>query len=78
MVELCKKYLGKGGIIGFDIAGHESDYPLSIHKKALELANDLDIPITVHIGEFPQTLNNFPFLLQNWKICKVQRNVTLH
>ena len=32
MIDLTKKYLGKG-VVGFDCAGDETSFPLKIHDK---------------------------------------------
>ena len=46
------------GVVGFDIAGDEGSYPLNNTSQgmmeALALAKKLDVPTTVHAGEWPE------------------------
>lgn len=39
------------GIVGFDLAGNESDFPPYTFEETLELVNQLTIPLTLHAGE---------------------------
>ena len=39
------------GIVGFDIAGPEVDFPPRLHKEAFNLAHKNNIAITIHAGE---------------------------
>ena len=39
------------GVLGFDIAGEEKTYPLSLFENVLRSAKDLGIKTTVHAGE---------------------------
>ncbi|MGX7418175.1 adenosine deaminase [Carnobacterium gallinarum] len=50
VVELTKEYLGQG-IVGIDLAGDEASYPAGNYKELVKLANDYDLPITLHAGE---------------------------
>ncbi|GMH59441.1 hypothetical protein TrRE_jg11707, partial [Triparma retinervis] len=43
---------------GFDVAGDEGSYPISPFLPSLKLANQLDVKVTVHAGEWPV---NFPY-----------------
>ncbi len=45
-----EKYLGKG-VVGFDIAGNEADFPPKIHEKAFRFAKEAGYKITIHAGE---------------------------
>lgn len=49
-VRLAKEYLHKG-VCGLDLAGAEALYPTSMFKNVFKLANDLDVPFTIHAGE---------------------------
>lgn len=50
VTSLAKEYLHKG-VVGFDLAGNEVDFPPYTFKEIFELANQLDIPLTLHAGE---------------------------
>lgn len=41
----------KFGVVGFDLAGDEAAYPASLHQKALLLARESGLGLTVHAGE---------------------------
>ncbi|HAJ05900.1 MAG TPA: adenosine deaminase [Chloroflexi bacterium] len=53
MVELAASWIGKG-VIGFDIAGDEGAFPLNIHEDGIKKAVDVDLPFTLHAGEWPE------------------------
>jgi adenosine deaminase len=40
-----------GGVVGFDLAGNEFDYPVGLHAGAYEVARTAGLGITVHAGE---------------------------
>lgn len=53
ILELVKNgsvYLNKG-VVGIDLAGNEQDFPPELHKKAINLADELGYKITIHAGE---------------------------
>ena len=50
LAELSIKYKNKG-IIGFDLAGEEDNYPAKKHKEAFQLIQDNNIKTTIHAGE---------------------------
>ena len=50
VVEKGAKYLGHG-VVAFDIAGNEADFPPEIHKEAFRLAQEKGYKITIHAGE---------------------------
>ena len=50
VVEKGAKYLGKG-VVAFDIAGNEADFPPAIHQEAFKRAKELGYKITIHAGE---------------------------
>ncbi len=50
LVKLGEKYLNKG-VVGFDIAGNEADFPPELHKDAFKLAKEVGYKITIHAGE---------------------------
>lgn len=49
-VRLAKEYLHKG-VCGLDLAGAEALFPTSSFQNVFKLANELDIPFTIHAGE---------------------------
>jgi len=51
MAELAARFRGRG-VVGFDVAGDEGNYPLTLHKKGLQRAIELGVPTTCHAGEF--------------------------
>lgn len=50
VVQLAKNFQKKG-IVAFDLAGDEAAYPPNEFKETLALANQLNIPLTLHAGE---------------------------
>ncbi|AKN29549.1 adenosine deaminase [Clostridium carboxidivorans P7] len=50
LVEIGKKYLGKG-VAAVDLAGNEHDFPPEIHKEAFDLAQKYGFHCTIHAGE---------------------------
>lgn len=50
IVTAAKKYLGKG-VAGFDLAGDEANYPMSLFEEVVSEAHTQQIPITLHAGE---------------------------
>ncbi|MHC5228216.1 adenosine deaminase [Enterococcus sp. LJL99] len=50
IVHLAEQFKEKG-IVGFDLAGNESDFPPNTFKDVLNLATELTIPLTLHAGE---------------------------
>jgi adenosine deaminase len=50
MAELAVAYKGRG-VVGFDLAGAEYDYPAKHHKAAFQLVRDNNINVTIHAGE---------------------------
>eukprot|EP00510_Aplanochytrium_minuta_P004249 CAMPEP_0184012612 /NCGR_PEP_ID=MMETSP0954-20121128/4522_1 /TAXON_ID=627963 /ORGANISM="Aplanochytrium sp, Strain PBS07" /LENGTH=371 /DNA_ID=CAMNT_0026292645 /DNA_START=129 /DNA_END=1244 /DNA_ORIENTATION=- len=51
MANLASKYMSKG-VVGFDIAGDEGNYPLENFTEALDVCLNANIPVTVHAGEW--------------------------
>jgi adenosine deaminase len=49
-VKLVEQFRGSK-VVGFDIAGDESGYPIDAHKAAFLYAKEKNIPITAHAGE---------------------------
>jgi len=41
----------KKGVVGFDLAGPEHDYPPFLHKTAIGFARDVGLHLTLHAGE---------------------------
>ncbi len=39
------------GVVGFDLAGNEFDYPASVHGAAYQLAREGGLGVTIHAGE---------------------------
>jgi adenosine deaminase len=50
MAELAVAYKGRG-LVGFDLAGAEYDYPAKHHRDAFQLVRDNNINCTIHAGE---------------------------
>ncbi|MSP60244.1 MAG: adenosine deaminase [Myxococcales bacterium] len=50
MAELCVAYKNRG-VVGFDLAGAEYNYPAKDHKKAFQLILDNNVNCTAHAGE---------------------------
>jgi adenosine deaminase len=50
MAELVVAYKGRG-VVGFDLAGAEDDYPASEHQEAFNLVRKNNINVTIHAGE---------------------------
>lgn len=50
IVHLAEVYSSKG-VVGFDLAGNEADFPPAVFKDVLDLASQLSIPVTLHAGE---------------------------
>lgn len=49
-VEVAKKYLGKK-VVALDLAGAEALFPNTMFDKEFKLANEYNIPLTIHCGE---------------------------
>lgn len=47
---LAAEYLGKG-VVAFDLAGPEQDFPPSLHHEAIKIARDEGLHLTIHAGE---------------------------
>jgi adenosine deaminase len=39
-------------VIGWDVAGHEGLFPLAEHEEAIKVCKSLNLPITIHAGEW--------------------------
>ncbi len=50
MAELAVAYKGRG-VVGFDLAGAEANFPAKDHLEAFELVRDNNINCTIHAGE---------------------------
>lgn len=50
MAELAVAYKGRG-VVGFDLAGAEADFPAKHHRDAFQLVRDNNINCTIHAGE---------------------------
>ncbi len=50
MAELAVAYKGRG-VVGFDLAGAEEDFPAKHHREAFRLVRDNNINTTIHAGE---------------------------
>ncbi len=48
--ELAARFAGRG-VIGFDLAGAEKGFPVTLHAKAVALAREAGLGITLHAGE---------------------------
>jgi adenosine deaminase len=50
LAELAVAYKGRG-VLGFDLAGQEKDYPAKAHRAAFQLVLKSNVNLTVHAGE---------------------------
>lgn len=50
VVEATNTYLNQG-VVGFDIAGDEAQFPADLYTDLITLADDYQIPLTLHAGE---------------------------
>ena len=50
VARLAAQYLERG-VVAFDLAGPERNYPPSLHRTAVETAKDLGLHVTLHAGE---------------------------
>ena len=50
IAETAISFMDKG-IVGFDIAGPEIDFPPKLHRQAFDIAHNNSLPITIHAGE---------------------------
>ncbi|MGX7245009.1 adenosine deaminase [Enterococcus quebecensis] len=50
IVHLAEEFK-ESGVVGFDLAGNEVDFPPYTFEETLALANQLNIPLTLHAGE---------------------------
>ena len=50
MAQLAVAYKNRG-VVGFDLAGAEYDYPAKHHVKAFKLVHNNNIAVTIHAGE---------------------------
>ena len=50
LVETARSFIGKG-IVGFDLAGNEKDYPVSVYQPLFSELKEQGIPYTIHAGE---------------------------
>lgn len=50
MAELAVAYKGRG-VVGFDLAGAEANFPAKAHHRAFNLVHDNNINCTIHAGE---------------------------
>lgn len=50
MAELAVAYKGRG-VVGFDLAGAEANFPAKDHRKAFHLVRENNINCTIHAGE---------------------------
>jgi adenosine deaminase len=50
LAELAVAYKGRG-VLGFDLAGQEKDYPAKAHREAFQVVLKNNVNLTVHAGE---------------------------
>ncbi len=50
IAEVAATFAGQG-VVGFDIAGPEINFPPRLHKEAFNLAHEHNVAITIHAGE---------------------------
>jgi adenosine deaminase len=49
-VELAIRFMDRG-VVAFDLAGPEHGFPLGLHQRALAMAREAGLPLTLHAGE---------------------------
>jgi adenosine deaminase len=47
---LAARYAGQG-VVGFDLAGGERGFPATLHRRAIDIAREAGLGITLHAGE---------------------------
>ena len=89
MADLAGKYLQRYksdpiGVVGFDVAGDEGNYPLNSQEcpmfLATEKAKKLGVPITLHAGEWPEKFNsisNIKFAINEIRAKRLGHAITL-
>ena len=50
LAELCVDYKNQG-VVGFDLAGPEENYPAKRHRGAFKVVRDRNVNLTIHAGE---------------------------
>ncbi|HCP32479.1 TPA: adenosine deaminase [Candidatus Acetothermia bacterium] len=50
VAKLAAEYLGKG-VVAFDLAGPEMNFPPTLHHTAIEIAKQAGLHVTIHAGE---------------------------
>ena len=50
VVNAVRQFYGKG-VVGFDLAGDEANYPTALFESVVSIAKEHDLPITLHAGE---------------------------
>ena len=50
LAKIACRYLG-WGVVGFDLAGDEKDYPAEHHREACQIAKECGLGLTIHAGE---------------------------
>jgi adenosine deaminase len=50
VAKLAAEYLGKG-VVAFDLAGPERNFPPSLHHEAIKIAKEAGLHLTIHAGE---------------------------
>ena len=89
MAELAGKYLqihknDSIGVVGFDVAGDEGSFPLKSvpdrMTKGVQRAQELNVPVTLHAGEWPEkfgSLDNVKFAIDELKVQRIGHGITL-
>lgn len=70
MAELAAEFLPRG-VVGMDVAGDESAFPLPPFGPALDKAHALGVPVTVHAGEWPDTHDSLRFAVEHKAVHRV-------
>lgn len=50
VAKLAAEYLGKG-VVAFDLAGPERNFPPTLHREAIEIVKEAGLYLTIHAGE---------------------------
>ena len=78
IVDLCKQ---TESVVGFDIAGDEGTYPLSLFSEVIDYAVSCGVKVTVHAGEWnevqhPSSLDNIQ-LAVDLKVDRIGHGLAL-
>lgn len=77
MLQLASRWM-QHGVIGADLAGDEATYPLTIHADVLATAQTLQVPLTIHAGEWGPSAHQNLRLAVDLGVKRIGHALTLH